>query len=65
MRSSGNIIMRVCVYIYIYIECICIYKIYIYKIYSTIYRHVFAHQCILVQSGYGMATIFYIYIYIF
>ena len=44
----------------------CIYNniyryIYIY-IYSTIYRHVFrcstAHQCSLVQSGYGMATIY-------
>ena len=39
-------------YIYIYIY-ICIY---------TIYRHVFrcstAHQCSLVQSGYGMATIY-------
>ena len=36
--------------------------IYIYIYSSTIYRHVFrcstAHQCSLVQSGYGMATIY-------
>ena len=53
-------------YMYICI-CICtgiyIQYIYIYiYIYSTIYRHVFrcstAHQCSLVQSGYGMATIY-------
>ena len=44
------------VHIYVYIHLVRIY------IYSTIYRHVFscstAHQCSLVQSGYGMATIY-------